>query len=233
MEVAKSLIKFTLVATVAVWWLRSHAAEFLSLGEEPLETALPHAAHLLAWSFLMISLGTILIAAVDVPFQLWHHQKGLRMSKQELKDEVKETEGKPEVKGRIRRMQREMAQRRMMQDVPKADVIVTNPTHYAVALKYDAGRMGAPRVVAKGADVIAAAIRRVAEAHRVPFFEAPPLARAIYFSTEIDEEIPKGLYVAVAQVLAYIFQLREPAADGRTPVPPRNLPIPKEFQRDS
>ncbi|HJW81772.1 MAG TPA: EscU/YscU/HrcU family type III secretion system export apparatus switch protein, partial [Acidiferrobacterales bacterium] len=156
----------------------------------------------------------------------------LRMTRQEVRDEMKESDGKPEVKQQIRRLQRELAQRRMMQEVPKADVIVTNPTHFAVALRYDAGKMRAPRVVAKGADLIARHIREVGSEHRVPVFEAPPLARALFYSTELDQEIPEGLYLAVAQVLAYVMQLRDPRP-GAAPAAPGDLPIPPDLRRDA
>jgi flagellar biosynthetic protein FlhB len=232
MELVKALAKFLLVGAIAVAWLWHEAPAFLALGELPAETGLAEAAHLIGWAFLVVSLGTILIAAVDVPFQLWSHARQLRMTKQEVRDELKETDGKPEVKAQVRRMQREMAQRRMMQEVPKADVIVTNPTHYAVALRYDAGRMRAPRVVAMGADLVALRIRELGREHRVPLFEAPPLARALYFSAELNQEIPEGLYLAVAQVLAYVFQLRE-ARPGAAPKAPGDLPIPPELRRDA
>lgn len=232
MEIVKSLAKFLVVGSIAAWWLWHSAGDFLLLGDLPIESGLAQTGHLVAWSFLVICLGTILIAAVDVPFQLWNHAQQLRMSKQEVRDELKETDGRPEVKQRIRRLQREMAQRRMMQEVPKADVIVTNPQHYAVALRYDNGRMRAPKVVAKGADLIAARIRAIAGEHRVPLFEAPPLARALYHSTELNQEIPQGLYLAVAQVLAYIFQLRE-MRPGVSPTAPVDLPIPPELRRDA
>jgi flagellar biosynthetic protein FlhB len=233
-ELAKSMAKFAVVGAVAVWWLRGHAGEFLSLDDEPLETGMVHAAHLVAWSFLVVSAGTILIALVDVPVQIWQHQRQIRMSRQELRDELKETEGKPEMRARIRRMQREVASRRMMQEVPKADVIVTNPSHYAVALKYDAARMRAPRVVAKGADLVAMTIRRLGEAHGVTLFSAPPLARALYHGTEIGREIPAGLYRAVAQVLAYVYQLRQPRPAGMgEPVAPSDFAIPDDLRRDA
>jgi flagellar biosynthetic protein FlhB len=231
-EMLKSLAKFTLVGTIAVWWLWHEAGDFLMLGELSVEGGLAAAAHLVIWSFLVISLGTILIAVIDVPFQLWQHSHQLRMTRQEVRDEMKESEGKPEVKQQIRRLQRELAQRRMMQEVPKADVIVTNPTHFAVALRYDAGKMRAPRVVAKGADLIARHIREVGSEHRVPVFEAPPLARALFYSTELDQEIPEGLYLAVAQVLAYVLQLRDPRP-GATPAAPGDLPIPPDLRRDA
>lgn len=231
-ELLKAMGKFVAVAAVAVWWIQAHAGELLGLADEPVESGLAHAASLLGWSFLVVSAGMLLIAAVDVPVQVWQYQKQMRMSRQELRDELKETEGKPEMRARIRRMQREMASRRMMQEVPKADVIVTNPTHFAVALKYDAGRMRAPRVVAKGADLVAAAIRQLGQASHVPLFAAPPLARALFYSTEIGREIPAGLYNAVAQVLAYVYQLRQPRPTGMgDPVAPTNLPIPPELRR--
>jgi len=231
MEMLKSLAKFMLVGTVAIWWLWHEAGEFLLLSELSVEGGLAAAAHLIIWSFLVISLGTILIAAIDVPFQLWQHNRQLRMTRQEVRDEMKESDGRPEVKQQIRRLQRELAQRRMMQEVPKADVIVTNPTHFAVALRYDAGKWRAPRVVAKGADLIARHIREVGAEHRVPVFEAPPLARALFYSCELDQEIPEGLYLAVAQVLAYVLQLRDPRP-GASPTPPGDLPIPPDLRRD-
>ncbi len=232
MEMLKSLAKFSLVGTIAVAWLWHEAGDFLMLSELSVEGGLAGAAHLVIWSFLMISLGTILVAVIDVPFQLWQHSRQLRMTRQEVRDEMKESDGKPEVKQQIRRLQRELAQRRMMQEVPKADVIITNPTHFAVALRYDAGKMRAPRVVAKGADLIARHIREVGSEHRVPVFEAPPLARALFYSAELGEEIPEGLYLAVAQVLAYVMQLRDPRA-GVTPTAPGDLPIPPELRREA
>jgi len=150
-----------------------------------------------------------------VPFQLWKHQKKLRMTRTEIKDEFKETEGRPEVKSKIRAMQQQIATRRMMEDVPTADVVITNPTHFAVALKYDDDKMGAPKVIAKGRNIIAARIRELAEENNVPLFSAPPLARALYRSTEVGQDIPTGLYTAVAQVLAYIFRLRDGVQRGQ------------------
>jgi flagellar biosynthetic protein FlhB len=165
--------------------------------------------------------GTLgLIAAVDVPWQLFQHSKQLRMTRQEVREEMKESEGSPEVKGRIRSMQREIARRRMMQEVPKADVVVVNPTHFAVALRYDERRMRAPLVVAKGADLIAARIREIATENSVPIFEAPPLARVLYRNVEIGGEIPTSLYTAVAQVLTYIYQLKTARREGLLPPQP-------------
>jgi len=182
--------------------------------------AVDHLSGLMGWSLILITSTLILVAAIDVPFQLWKYQKKLRMTRTEVKDEFKETEGRPEVKSRIRAMQQQVAQRRMMEDVPTADVIITNPTHFAVALKYD-DTMGAPRVVAKGKDLIAKRIREVAAEHGVPLFSAPPLARVLFRSTDIGDEIPARLYTAVAQVLAYIYQLNETLRPGQhRPAPP-------------
>ena len=174
----------------------------------------------------------IVIAAIDVPFQLWEHIKQLRMTRQEIKDEHKETDGSPEVRGRIRGLQREIAQRRMMAEVPKADVIVTNPTHFAVALRYDQDTMNAPVVVASGVDLMATQIRYIAHEHNVPILSAPSLARALYFSTEINHPIPAGLYLAVAQVLAYIFQLRTKPRRYDEPLVMDDLPIPEDLRKD-
>jgi flagellar biosynthetic protein FlhB len=221
-ELAKAIAKFLLVAVASVLLLRALTDEIMGLGREPLHGALAHGAHLCAVSLLTLSAVLIVIAAIDVPFQLWDHTRRLRMTREELREEIKETEGRPEVRSRIRALQQQLARRRMMQEVPKADVVVTNPTHYAVALRYDAMRMRAPRVVAKGADLMAAQIRQVALAHNVPIYEAPPLARALHAHTEIDQEIPAGLYVAVAQLLAWVYALRRAQANG---APPPERPV--------
>jgi len=209
MELLKALGKFCVVITIAILWLWWSLNDLLSLGMEPLKSAVPHAIRICAISLLIVSTGLLLIAAIDVPFQLWKYQKKLRMTRTEVKDEFKETEGRPEVKSKIRAMQQQAATRRMMEDVPTADVVITNPTHFAVALKYDDSRMGAPKVIAKGKNLIAARIREIAEENTVPLFSAPPLARALYRSTKVGQDIPAGLYTAVAQVLAYIFRLRD------------------------
>jgi flagellar biosynthetic protein FlhB len=190
--------------------------------------------YLVLWVFLALTASLILIAMIDVPFQKWNHIRQLKMTKQEVKDEMKQTEGNPEVKGRIRRLQVQLSQQRMMQDIPSADVVITNPTHYAVALRYDQTKTGAPVVVAKGADLISQQIRLVAENNEVPILAAPPLTRAIYYSTEIGDEIPSGLYIAVAQVLAFVFQLRRYQKRGgnKPQLNPEELPIPDELRRD-
>ena len=229
-EGLKAFAKFAVVAIASAILLSQWAADIFMLGNEPLRAGLAHTAHIVGWSFLAVSSVLVLIAAVDVPFQLWDHAKKMKMTKQEVKDEQKQTDGSPEIKSRIRAVQRQMAQQRMMEDVPAADVVVTNPTHYAVALRYDQEGKGAPVVVAKGADLIAGQIRKVAGENDVAIVEAPPLARALYFNTDIGQEIPAGLYVAVAQLLAYIYQLKNMQVAGQeVPAPPDDLPVPDEL----
>ncbi|MCP4041718.1 MAG: flagellar biosynthesis protein FlhB [Gammaproteobacteria bacterium] len=234
MELGKALAKFIIVAIVAVLLLWTQLDDLLILGRQPLTLALGNATHMIAWSFLIVCSALILIAAVDVPFQLWEHARQLKMSRQEVKDEYKETEGKPEVKSKIRNLQREVAQRRMMEEVPNADVIVTNPTHFAVALRYDPETMPAPILVAKGADLVAARIRQVGANNRITLVSAPILARALYFNARLDQEIPTGLYVAVAQVLAYVFQLKNYSREGGmkpVPINPDTLEVPDELRK--
>lgn len=190
-----------------------------------------HSVYLSIIAAIIISVSTLVIAAVDIPFQIWDNVKKLRMTRQEIKDEMKDSEGKPEVKGRIRQLQYEMAQNRMMAAVPEADVVITNPTHYSVALKYDPNSMETPILLAKGVDHMAMKIREIAKANKIEFIQSPLLARAIYHTTEVDEEIPSGLYVAVAQVLAYVFQIREyRRGRGERPTYPRNPPVPKDMR---
>lgn len=222
-DLAKAFAKFILLALVAILLLRQKSGELLGLGNEPIRTAIAHATALTGYALLMLACTLGLIAAVDVPWQLFQHGKQLRMTRQEVRDEMKESEGSPEIKGRIRTMQREIARRRMMHEVPKADVVIVNPTHFAVALKYDEKRMRAPVVVAKGADVVAARIREIAIDSLVPIFEAPPLARALFKSVEVGGEIPATLYVAVAQVLTYIYQLKTARRDGMNPPAPPDI----------
>jgi flagellar biosynthetic protein FlhB len=229
MELVKALAKFLLIGLIGALLLWYFLPQLMGLGREEPAVGLAHTGQILSRSFVILSASLVLIAAIDVPFQLWDHAKNLKMTRQEVRDEHKNTEGKPEVKAKVRTLQREIAQRRMMSEVPKADVVITNPTHYAIALRYDADNMAAPVVVAKGVELVASQIRTVAVAHRVPIFEAPPLARALYYSTEIEQQVPAGLYLAVAQVLAYVFQLRATARGGPVPVPPEDLPVPDEF----
>lgn len=232
-EVLKALAKFAVIAAMAVAVLWHWSSDLMALGMQGPRRALGLTGGYLLWSFLLISGAMALIAAVDVPFQRWDYYRQLKMTRQEIKDEFKETDGRPEVKGRIRTLQREYSRRRMMAAVPKADVVVVNPQHYAVALRYDQARMAAPVVVAKGADYVAFQIRSIAKSHHVPILSAPALARAIYFSTELDQEIPAGLYVAVAKVLAYVYQLRKWHRTGRDEplTMAEELPIPDELKR--
>jgi flagellar biosynthesis protein FlhB len=222
-ELLKAMAKFLVVAVIAVTWLGWSVDELLALGKEPVAAAVVHAMTIVGKSLLVVSSGLILISLADVPFQLWNYEKRIRMTRKEIRDELRETEGQPEVKSKIRFLQQQAATRRMMEEVPRADVVVTNPTRFAVALRYDEATMQAPRVVAKGRDLIAQRIREIAEANDVPLFSAPPLARALYRSARIGQEISPGLYSAVAQVLAYVFQIDAAARSGGkvpTPEPP-------------
>lgn len=231
-ELVKSIAKVTVVVTVALLMLDAHTAELLAVGAEPVIPAMGHAVNILAWIVFWLACSMVVIAIVDVPFQIYDHNKKLKMTKQEVKDEYKDTEGKPEVKQKIRQLQMEMAQRRMMQDVPQADVVITNPTHFSVALKYDGDTMVAPVVLAKGGDEIALKIREIAKEHKVEIVQAPPLARSIYYNSEVGDEIPSGLYVAVAQILAYIFQLRQFRAGGNPKPQMPDFPIPNDLKHD-
>lgn len=231
-ELVKAIIKILLVFTVAGILFRVHWRELMTMNTQPLLQGLERTAEILIQSFLLICASLVVVVVVDVPFQLWNNKRQLKMTKQEVKDESKEAEGSPEVKGRIRRLQMDMAQRRMMNEVPKADVIVTNPTHFAVALKYDQSSSGAPIVIAKGVDMIAAQIRNLAVAADIPLVAVPPLARALYYSTDLNEEIPQGLFLAVAQVLAYVFQLKASNMNGwEKPTMPTNVVVPDEFRQ--
>ncbi len=207
-ELVKAIAKFLLVLSVALLILNGLKADIMSITNATLYAAMAKSVHIVLGLGLALAVTTILISVIDVPFQIYDHKKQLKMTMQQVKDELKDTEGKPEVKGKIRQLQREMAQSRMMGDVPDADVVITNPTHYSVALTYDPMKPGAPVVVAKGTDFIALKIREIATAHDVLMVEAPPLARAVYYTTEVRQEIPTELYNAVAQVLAYVYQLR-------------------------
>ncbi|TVL24586.1 flagellar biosynthetic protein FlhB [Shewanella xiamenensis] len=231
-ELTKGIAKFSVVALAAYFLLNHYFNDILLLSADHLPGNVYHALDLLVWMFILLCSSVLFIVVIDVPFQIWNHNKQLKMTKQEVKDEYKDTEGKPEVKGRVRQMQRELAQRRMMAEVPNADVIVVNPEHYAVAIKYDVKRSAAPFVIAKGVDEVAFKIREVARAHNIAIVTAPPLARAIYHTTKLDQQVPEGLFTAVAQVLAYVFQLRQyQKGRGRKPIPiPVNQPIPEDLK---
>ena len=232
-ELLKALAKFFIILIVALLVLKSDIDDLLRIAHEPLELAVIHSLQVVAWSALWMACGLILIAAVDVPVQLWESHQKLLMTKQEVRDEHKDQEGRPEVKQRIRQVQREMSQRRMMAAIPDADVIITNPTHYAVALKYDPEKGGAPMLLAKGSDFLALKIREIGAKHNILLLESPALARSIYHSTELEQEIPAGLYLAVAQVLAYVYQIRQhQAGKGKRPDPLKDVPIPPDLRRD-
>ena len=230
-ELVKALAKFLLLLGAAILIFFSIDQQLLSLASMNPKAAGIEAVTVLVQVLLILSATTILIVALDVPFELWNHSKQLRMTKQEVKDEMKETDGNPQVKQRIRTMQRQLAESRMMEDVKTADVVITNPTHYAVALQYLDRPGSAPRLVAKGKDLTALRIRSIATEHDIPLFEAPPLARALYRSTEIGHEIPHVLYMAVARVLAYVFQLKNAGPTDYVPKPD-DLDIPLEALGD-
>lgn len=229
MELTKAILKAALVGGIAALLIWKEREEIIGLLGEPLESGIAHAGHLISFSFLILVATLALVVAADIPFQLWQYFDKLKMTKEEVKQEMKEMMGDPHVKGRIRSLQMQAARKRMMAAVPKANVVVTNPTHYAVALTYQAG-MAAPKVVAKGVGVVAQRIKEVASEHAVPVMEAPPLARALYKHADLDAEIPSALYNAVAEVLAYIYQLAHwRQLGGNYPVPPRDLPVPPEL----
>lgn len=231
-ELVKALAKFVFLGGVAALLVWVEFEHFVQLGTMDVEAALARAADLLGWTSLVVAGSAILLAMVDVPFQLWDYKRQLKMTQQEVRDELKDTEGRPEVRSRIRQLQREVARRRMMEEVPKADVIVTNPTHFAVALRYDAGRMQAPVLVAKGTELVAANIRRIGQSHAVPVVEAPVLARALYFNVELGDPIPAGLYLAVAKLLAYVFQLKAARQQGESTPSVPEFPVPDELRRE-
>lgn len=231
-ELIKAILKVVLIGFV-VWNLFNvYFDDFMTLNRMNLEQAILRTGEIIVQCLLILSATFLLLVLLDVPYQLWNHQRQLKMTKQEVKDEAKESEGSPEVKGKIRQMQMQAAQRRMMEAVPSADVIVTNPTHFAVALKYDQNGNGAPILVAKGTDLVAAQIRNLALANKVTMVAAPTLARALYYSTELNQEIPRGLFLAVAQILAYVFQLKAATQNGwGKPVTPTDIDVPDEFRQ--
>ncbi|MDL1864075.1 flagellar type III secretion system protein FlhB [Betaproteobacteria bacterium PRO5] len=229
-ELVKAIAKVMVIGGVAAGIIWGHKQDVLDLVGMPLDTSLISMSRLIGLTFMLIVSAMLLIVVIDVPFQIWNHARQLRMSREDLRKEAKEDEGDPQVKARIRGMQREMARRRMMAEVPKADVVVTNPTHYAVALKYQDRSMRAPKVVAKGTQLIAARIRELADEHHIPILEVPPLARALYHHVELDAEIPETLYTAVAHVLAYVFQLKHYQTTGGTaPQLSPEIAVPEEM----
>jgi len=229
-ELVKSIAKVALIAGVAVLTLSVLMEQLLYIGGLPIKAAVSEGMGIVGYAMLLIGSSLVVVAVIDVPFQIAQHNKQLKMTRQEVKDEMKETEGKPEVKSRIRQLQQEISRRRMLEDVPAADVVITNPEHFSVAIRYDPATMPAPLVVARGADHLAFRIREIAAANGVPILAQPVLARAVYFNAEVGDEVPAGLYVAVAQVLAYIYQLRQ-ADQGRVKRPGRlaEIDVPPEF----
>lgn len=233
MELAKAAAKVIVVAAIALLIFFLNTERIMAIADEPLLSAMSHTMIILGWSVLGMSCAMILVTLVDVPFQIHSHTQKLRMTLQQVKDEMKDSEGKPEVKQRIRQLQYQMTQNRMMSALPQADVIITNPQHYAVALKYQQGGDGAPVMIAKGVDFMALKIKEVANLHKITIVESPALARAIFYNTKLDEEIPEGLYKAVAQVLAYVFQLRQfSRGKGPRPVLSTDLPVPEDLRHD-
>jgi flagellar biosynthetic protein FlhB len=228
-ELCKAILKFFLVAGVLWWSLLAHMDTLVLIGRMDLEPALSAAGSMIVESGLWVALSLAVIAMIDVPYQKYAFTKRMKMSRQEIKDEFKQMEGSPEIKAQIRRRQREMSNARMMQRVKDADVVITNPEHFAVALEYDPTGEGAPIMVAKGSDHMAALIRAEATAHGVHIFEAPPLARAIYYTTEVENQVPEDLYHAVAQVIAYVFSL-EGASPMNPPHPKPTVKVPRNME---
>ncbi len=232
-ELVKAMAKIILIFSVVTLVFTVLKSELAALAFEDLLSATGHAVEILVWVTIVLSTVTILIAVIDVPFQIFDHTEKLKMTLQDVKDEMKDTDGRPEVKGRIRQLQQEMANKRMMSDVSEADVVITNPTHFAIAVKYKPDSMNTPIVVAKGVDAVALKIREVAGANHVEIIESPRLARAIYYTTKIDQEIPAGLYIAVAKILAYVFQLQNfRRGRGDRPTYPRSVVVPKDMIYD-
>jgi flagellar biosynthetic protein FlhB len=227
-ELGKALARFIVVAIVAVVLVRKQLHGFNQLELEPTGAAVAHAMSLAGTALIALGGALAAIAMVDVPLALWQFNKQMRMTRQEVRDEHKETEGSPEIKSRVRRTQQAMARKRMMQQVPKASVVITNPTHFAVALQYDESRMRAPIVLAKGQDLVAARIREIATEHKIPLVEAAPLARALHASCELGDEIPARLYAAVAKILVYVYQLRTARRRGEPSPGAPSVEVPEE-----
>lgn len=235
-ELIKALLKSLLIGGVIYWVVRHEQDQLFALIMQPIETGVVSFIHILLFSFMAVVAGVAIIAMIDVPFQLWQYYDKLKMTREELRQEHKEMEGDPQLKARIRNQQREIARRRMMSEVPKADVVVTNPTHFAVALKYDAATMVAPQIVAKGMNLVAQRIRELAAENKVPVLEAPPLARALHRHAEIGDQVPSGLYTAVAEVMAYVYQLNQFVASGGRLLPPElpgSISVPPELDPGS
>ena len=225
-ELGKGIAKVAVVSITGYVLLKGLTVQMMGLSAEPVNGAIGHSAALAGYSLLVLCCGLAIIAAVDVPFQMWQHARDLRMTREEIKEEFKESEGSPETRGRIREAQRALSRGRQLQEVPSADVVITNPTHFAVALRYDDQKMHAPLVVAKGTDLLALKIREIAAENGVTVVEAPPLARALFRSVEVGRAVPAALYVAVAQVLTYVYQLRAARERGAAPPPAPVVEVP-------
>lgn len=233
-ELVKSVAKVLVVVGAAYMCFKLYYVKMMRINIETMPMALYDALDILLWIFIILSISLLIIAVIDIPFQIYQHNEQLKMTKQEVKDEHKNAEGDPQVKGRIRNLMFAAHKRRMLAEVPKADVVVTNPTHYAVAIKYDQNGTGAPRLIAKGADELAKYIREIAEAHEIPILTAPLLARSIYYTTEVEAEVPAKLFAAVAQVLAYVYALKDYKKGKSKKRPkafaPSKLPIPPDMR---
>ncbi|BAU58836.1 flagellar biosynthesis protein FlhB [Halorhodospira halochloris] len=232
-ELGKALGKVLVIGGTAVGLFYLFFDNFHTMSRQPLEPAMAEGVRLFYIFFFLLALSMLVVVAIDIPYQIYDHTQKIRMTRQEVKDEHKQTEGKPEVKQRIRDQQREMANRRMMEQVPNADVVITNPAHFAVALQYDQQQMRAPKVVAKGTDLVASRIRSIAEENGILIFQSPPLARALYYSTELEQEIPAELYMAVAQVLAYVYQFQAAQRRGWERPERPDPEVPEGFDVDS
>lgn len=233
MELIKALLKFSLVLLFGFIFIKVMFVSMLGLEDEPVVAGIYHGVKILGVGFIVISLSMVVVTLIDVPFQIWDHNKKLKMSSQEVKEEMKDTEGKPEVKSKIRQLQYGISQRRMMSEIKNANVILINPEHYSVALYYDKVKSPTPKVVAKGVDFVAFKIREVANKHQVEIVSSPALARSLYYTTKLNQEIPTGLYIAVAQVLAYVYQLRRYNVGlSDKPNSVKEVEIPEELRHD-
>ncbi|WP_394202817.1 flagellar biosynthesis protein FlhB [Shewanella waksmanii] len=224
-ELVKSILKVTLLLSIMVYFLETNLQTLLTYNQLPVDEAVRHGINMLSLGMFYLGLGLLVITFIDVPYQYWHHHKELRMSRQDVKDEQKQQDGKPEVKAKIRQLQQRIGRSRADVAIPQADVLLVNPSHYAVALKYDLSRAEAPFVVTKGTDELALYMRQVAKRHDVEVIEAAPLTRAIYYSTQIEQQIPAALFIAIAHVLNYVLQIKA-AREGKQPKPE---PLPHFF----
>lgn len=229
-ELLKSVCKVGLIAIISFLSISYSLPDLMKLPLLPIETGLSNTVNFLIVTFFLILIGYLIIVAIDVPYQLYRYAEKLKMSVQEVREEMRDSNGSPEIKAKIRQQQISMSRRRMMSQIQNADVVITNPTHYAVAVKYDSEVMGAPRILAKGSDAVALRIREIANEHRILMVESPKLARALYAHTEVEQEIPEALYLAVAEILAYVFQVKSfNGRDGEYPTMPQSIEVPDEL----